>query len=73
MFESEYAQYNNTYTISTTDVGNPSGSEHDKTITIPAGFVVDLPYEDDGVTPNFDELFEALAEHERNAPPLIKN
>lgn len=37
--------------------------------TVPSGYITDLPYEADGITPNFDALFAALAEQERNAPP----
>lgn len=39
-------------------------------ISVPSGYIMDLRYESDGITPNFDELFAALAEQERSAPPL---
>lgn len=44
--------------------------------TVPAppeksvGFVPNVAYKSDGITPNFDELFLALAKEEREAPTL---
>lgn len=34
------------------------------------GYYPDVQYEADGMTPNFDDLFRALAEEERLAPAL---
>ena len=36
----------------------------------PFHWYIDVPYKADGITPDFDELFEALAKEEREAPPL---
>jgi hypothetical protein len=36
----------------------------------PSGYFCDVRYKSDGITPDFDELFAALAEEERTAPPL---
>ncbi len=37
---------------------------------LPFGYIGDIVYEDDGMTPNFDELFMALSREEREAPTL---
>ena len=38
---------------------------------VPFGGYLDVPYESDGITPDFDELFQALAKEEREAPTLV--
>ena len=39
----------------------------------PFGYCVDVAYKADGITPDFDEFFQALAKEEREAPALINN
>ncbi|MHC4551684.1 MAG: hypothetical protein ACYSUT_02795 [Planctomycetota bacterium] len=34
------------------------------------GYFPDIEYMEDGITPNFDELFTALSKEEREAPTL---
>jgi len=34
------------------------------------GYFPEVPYKADGLTPDFDKLFAALAHEERTAPPL---
>lgn len=36
----------------------------------PSWYFCDISYKSDGITPDFDELFAALAHEERTAPPL---
>ena len=37
---------------------------------MPSGHLPEVQYKADGLTPDFDKLFDALAHEERTAPPL---